>query len=87
MLIYDYQYFIYDSKHIAAHFFEIFWKKLLIFASPFNLSIIRMIESTFNGGNELVNSYVGELSDLRHDFNFSMLSSIISTLMRIESFK
>ena len=24
--MYDYQYFIYDSKHIAAHFFEIFLK-------------------------------------------------------------
>lgn len=44
-----------------------FFPFLMKYAFNLNEAIIRMIESTFNGGNELVNSYVGELSDLRHD--------------------
>ncbi len=44
-----------------------FFPYVMKYAFNLNEAIIRMIESTFNGGNELVNSYVGELSDLRHD--------------------
>ena len=44
-----------------------FFPFVMKYAFNLNEAIIRMIESTVNGGNELVNSYVGELSDLRHD--------------------
>ena len=48
---------------IAIYFF---FPYVMRYAFDLNEAIIQMIESTFNGGNELVNSYIGELSDLKH---------------------
>ena len=43
-----------------------FFPYVMKYAFNLNEAIIQMIQSTFNGGNELVNSYIGELSDLKH---------------------